>query len=732
MSPGHSEELDMVRRCLKCMKEFQIPQGYEKVRCTCPYCGYMEGTPPKEANHLYPGTLLQNRYQIGVVVGFGGFGITYKAWDWELGIVVAIKEYYPSGVVTREPGNPRVIVYEGSHSEEYQKGLDRFLEEARRTAQFHSSRYIVQVKNFFRENDTAYLVMEYLEGISLKQYLRQVGTLSLKDAIHVTDSVIEALKEMHGAGILHRDIGPGNIFLCGNDVKIIDFGAARLSDAEREVTRSIVLTPGFAPPEQYQTKSKQGPWTDIYALAATMYNMLTGIRPDESSDRMIEDLVEDVSELNPDVPTRISNAVMKGMAINPELRFRKVEDFADAIHEKTVVDSPKREVKKRKRKRILQITAIVAVLAAVLTVAGIFYFREYRKTHLEKASISVWLPYGEGETAEEAEERFRGNITYFTGNYSMVGIDLVMIPETEYKQKITEAAKEDRLPSVYLLDGLGDAGLEYAESLENVYAELSMEDYIYLKAYRNVESGTPKSLPTAVDVPAAYIRRSNEVDPDNVTVSSFEQLSKVPSAGYYISSDNFPMMIASMGGSYGYNGKLVLDTAAENLVAEIAKSEYPAETEEKALEAFRNGEITYYLGGVRDYDKIKSMAGLYQVKGVYIDKYYATPCDRWCMRKGLPEAEKAAAERFLIALLSKDEQVAMYVLSPAGGAGVPLNREALGELTKLDEQLGFLSDYMEHLKVEIKDFDGERESTMSMIGSVIVKKEKTIREWLED
>ena len=204
----------MKRRCLNCMCEFNIPAGGEDESNVCPYCGFVENTRPKVLYHLFPGTVLKNRYTIGVVLGSGGFGVTYKAWDSVLGIVVAIKEYYPATFVQRVPGTKDVIVYDGSKRKEFQDSLERFMEEAQNTAKFDNPN-IVHVDNYFEENNTAYIVMEFLEGISLKDYLKMNGDrIDIKDIDYIFLPIMDALKAIHEKGIIHRDVSPDNIFLC--------------------------------------------------------------------------------------------------------------------------------------------------------------------------------------------------------------------------------------------------------------------------------------------------------------------------------------------------------------------------------------------------------------------------------------------------------------------------------------------------------------------------------------
>ena len=276
-------------RCLNCMEIFDEVYG------VCPHCGFIPGSPPKEAYHLFPGTVLRGRYIVGTTVGFGGFGITYRAWDKTLDKMVAIKEFYPNGLVNRVPGEKTVIIYSGNRANEFENGKIRFLAEARNMAMFNTHPNIVNVYEFFEENNTAYIAMEFLKGMSFKQYIAaQGGKIGWQTAVSVVLSVLDGLKEIHRAKIIHRDVSPDNIFLVPTDdgkdyrIKLIDFGAARFASGEEEKTLSIILKPGYAPPEQYRSKSRQGPWTDLYAVGAVLYRAITGIMPEEAR-RVISD-----------------------------------------------------------------------------------------------------------------------------------------------------------------------------------------------------------------------------------------------------------------------------------------------------------------------------------------------------------------------------------------------------------------------------------------------------------
>ena len=247
--------------------------------------------------------------------------------------------------------------------------------------------------------------MEYLDGCSLKTFMqvkRKKGSLVGTDtALQITQAVLSALKATHAVKVIHRDIKPGNIFICKDGtIKLIDFGAARFSDNETEKTRTIIITPGYAPAEQYQTKSKQGAYTDIYAVAAVLYEMLTGIKPIESINRKVEDTVVEPRLVNPEIPQYISSAVMRAMAIQPEIRFQNVDQFSKALRSEKEVRDAKKEIRYRKRRRALRIAMLALFVAAGAALCVFQYQNVRREAILDPAVLTVWVPYAENETQE--------------------------------------------------------------------------------------------------------------------------------------------------------------------------------------------------------------------------------------------------------------------------------------------------------------------------------------------
>lgn len=283
---------------------------------------------------LQKGKTLNNRYIIEKILGEGGFGITYMGTDKLLGVRVAIKEYYPQGVVTRNNSVDDVVTATYAKQKDiFNKGKEKFLDEARVIARFNDQDGIVNVTDFFEANNTAYIVMEYLDGITLKEYISTNGTLAPEDILELMSPVLESLDEVHKQGVIHRDISPDNIMLLkGEKVKLMDFGAARDYTEFGEKSLSIVLKPGFAPEEQYRSRGVQGPWTDIYALSATIYKCITGITPEEALQRVIEDGLKKPSEYCKDIPKGMEKALMKGMEVFQKNRYQNLGEFCQDLY----------------------------------------------------------------------------------------------------------------------------------------------------------------------------------------------------------------------------------------------------------------------------------------------------------------------------------------------------------------------------------------------------------------
>ena len=304
-----------MKRCLRCFR------NYEENKTECPWCGFRESQQLKEPQYLSARTVLQNRYEIGAVVGAGGFGITYAAWDRVLEQRVAIKEYMPGEFSTRTPGETRVSVYGGEKEEQYKNGRDKFYEESQRLAKFQDIPGIVQVYNSFEENETAYLVMEFLEGETLGERLKRDKRIPEQEAVGIILPVLQALTEVHRVGILHRDIAPNNIFLTKDGgVKLLDFGASRSVTGTHSKSLTVLYKEGYTPEEQYRSRGDQGTWTDVYEVAATLYKMLTGTVPPGALERRRKDTLKLPSKMGIKVTKQTEQALLN--ALNVDIRYR--------------------------------------------------------------------------------------------------------------------------------------------------------------------------------------------------------------------------------------------------------------------------------------------------------------------------------------------------------------------------------------------------------------------------
>ena len=298
----------------------------------CKACGKRADDKPNLPHQIPKRSMLNKRYLMGKVIGEGGFGITYFAWDTQKCVKVAIKEYYPSGYVSRDPRSNKVIINSKLNHAASNRGLKRFIEEAQNLSKIRNLSGIVSVLDFFALNDTAYIVMEYLDGISLKKYIHRKGKLTATNALTILKPVIYSLEAVHDQGLIHRDISPDNILLTRDgEVKLIDFGASKHANPDGQSV-SIVLKQGFAPEEQYRLHGEQGPWTDIYAMAVTIYFCITGQLPPESIQRMYEDTMLPPSALGAKIGPETEKALLKALAVFGKDRYRDIPSFAHALY----------------------------------------------------------------------------------------------------------------------------------------------------------------------------------------------------------------------------------------------------------------------------------------------------------------------------------------------------------------------------------------------------------------
>ena len=313
-------------RCMNCMK---IIEGQVDV---CPHCGYR----PKAEEvpfGIRPGTILRGRYLVGRVLGQGGFGLTYVGFDLTLEIKIAVKEYFPSGSVTRNNTVSNQVQWNTVQMdrEKWQAGCDSFLKEARRMAKLDSLPGIVHVRDTFSENQTAYIIMDFVEGETLKQRLMKTGPMEYAACIEMFTPLMGSLGKMHGQGLVHRDISPDNIMVQPDgSVCLLDFGAAKDISFQQTQASQQVAKKGFSPPEQYREKGQIGPWTDVYALSATIYYCVTGRLLPDAMERLYEDqAVSDM--LSAGNFGEAADALRDGLKLRAEERIQTVAELLDRL-----------------------------------------------------------------------------------------------------------------------------------------------------------------------------------------------------------------------------------------------------------------------------------------------------------------------------------------------------------------------------------------------------------------
>ena len=308
--------------CYNCMKEAQS-------RAVCPYC-HKQNVPDRIVHHLSPGTVLNGHYVVGNSLGEGGFGITYIGRDTNLKMRVAIKEYYPSGNVNRNnTQSNEVYTATESQKEAFEKGKERFLREAQSIAKFSGSKGVVNIKTYFEEHNTAYIIMDYIDGENLLQYMDHHGKFSGDTIFRLMLPVMESLKHIHDEEVIHRDISPDNIIYGTNGMlTLTDFGSARYFTSQSK-EMSVMLKQGYAPEEQYRSTGAQGPWTDVYGLCATIYKCITGVTPQTGLDRAHSDSLKAPSEIGADISPALESVLMYGLSVFRNDRCQSMGELID-------------------------------------------------------------------------------------------------------------------------------------------------------------------------------------------------------------------------------------------------------------------------------------------------------------------------------------------------------------------------------------------------------------------
>lgn len=301
----------IINRCMNCMREYET--GEE----VCPVCGNRHGQEEQPEQALRCGAILRGKYLVGKVMGQGGFGITYVGQDLVLNLKVAIKEYFPASMASRS-GNTSLLWHSSVVSRE--EGCEGFLKEARKMARIDKIPSVVSVRDMFLENETAYIVMDFVEGETLKAKLKREGPMKFSECVRLLGPVMDGLEKVHEQGMIHRDIKPDNIMIQPDGAAmLLDLGAAKELDPRQRnqgATTNLVVSQGFSPLEQYMDSGKIGPWSDVYALCATIYYCITGKMPKASLDRIQDDKLDFSVPMKEALSSQSQEALRKGMALD--------------------------------------------------------------------------------------------------------------------------------------------------------------------------------------------------------------------------------------------------------------------------------------------------------------------------------------------------------------------------------------------------------------------------------
>ncbi len=640
-------------RCLNCFELYDESNG------NCPHCGAGVITANQPID-LAPGTSLSDgRYIVGVASDSGGFGIIYKSWDSKLEMVVAIKEFYPNRLVTRAAGTKDLIVREKSREEfEYRK--KRFLSEARNMAKFSSEKNIPNVFEYYEENNTAYIVMEWLEGESLKQYMEnQSNTIDLDFALYIITEAGKALSLLHKEGIIHRDVAPDNIFICSDinfRIKLLDLGAARLADGDDDAI-DIILKPGYSPVEQYDVDGLNNldERSDIYSLAATLYYLLTGIKPDEATNRKIEDKLAEPRSVNPKVSENLNNSVMKAMAIDRHMRFKTVDDFLNAIKGEIKVIPLRME---KRRRKIKQITGVI--IALLVITAGIIAVMQYYESvrlreRLNSATIDVWFSR-DSDSEIAAMQAVKED---FESTFEGVQIELTYFEPDDYQKALDEALANNSMPDLFESTGVSEQVLDKCRDVTSVLKSEQAVSNKFLKQFESYYKKN-KQIPLSINIPVVCIISNGK------TILKYD-------ADSFSKIDDFA----------GATGKMAISSSSNSLWLQIIDTSQLLE-ETTFLD---NSKSSLLFTSTDNLSEIDEAIVAYEYKYVYCDMDNI-PCNftyEWSLADGSSD-EKRAAEKLLSWMLGNKYQ-SMLLISGNRMDSLPICIQTFEERIRTDSDL---------------------------------------------
>lgn len=401
------------KRCKNCFAETKTDP--------CPRCGYSKKSDRRDFTVLPCGTRLAGKYQIGGVIGNGGFGITYLAYDIKNEKIIVIKEYFPFMLAHRE--HMRVLPNNEKSARQFNLGAERFFDEADTVSRFNGNSGIIGIYDCFYANNTAYFAMEYLDGITLERYVQKYGPLCSEETLYIAEKLAMALVVLHSGQVIHRDIAPDNVMLCRDGrVKLIDFGAARQWSNEAHSRFTVVMKTGFTPLEQYSCENASDERTDIYALGTLLYFALTGKIPPDPYSRMANDNEFKHNSVGAD--GGLWEIISRAAAVNASERYENAGQFKNALNELslekrkfTVPDScepftdRKNEHKlpdaSRGKKRLIPLfLCAAALLCAVILIRPAAVTETDRTPEITQAVTQTSAQVSEDNTSAEKDDRF--------------------------------------------------------------------------------------------------------------------------------------------------------------------------------------------------------------------------------------------------------------------------------------------------------------------------------------
>lgn len=388
-----------MKLCMGCMNEI------EDHLSTCPYCGFNETALRQESYYLDPGTIIGGKYIVGRVLSYGGHTVSYMGMDAEKNRKVIVKEYLPSDFSTRSEGEKEVTIYSGDGQQQFEQGLTNFLNEANRIQHLRNINGIAKVYDCVSENETGYVISEYVEGHTLKEILENGKRYSAEEAANFICKILQGLVEVHRMDIVHCDISPETIMVTNSgDIKLTDFGATRYVTTANSKSLSIILKRGFAPEEQYRSRGVRGPWTDVYALGAVMYDMITGTVPQESVERALSDDLKEPSKLGISIPKNMENALMNALNVYQKDRTPSAEAFLAELNSREVKRIKVKQQKNKTGKIPVWAKTLVAGLACVVVAGGVYIVKNTRNSSTVIATNAITMVDLTGQTKEEVQD----------------------------------------------------------------------------------------------------------------------------------------------------------------------------------------------------------------------------------------------------------------------------------------------------------------------------------------